>query len=97
MTQTELSRIIFNALEMINQSRADDKQIPVEQGIALYGASGYLDSMDLVSLLIDIEEALLDQGIDISLSDDRAMSEQQSPFKNVDTLISFIETAIKDA
>lgn len=96
MTKTELTQIVFDALEMINQARADDKQIPINENTALYGSSGHLDSMDLVSLLIDVEEALLDQGVEVSLSDDKAMSQANSPFKNIDTLVSFIESSIEE-
>ena len=51
--------------------------------------------MGLVALLIDIEDMLQDQDIHISLSDERAMSAANSPFKNVSTLVAHIDTLLK--
>jgi acyl carrier protein len=51
--------------------------------------------MGLVALLIDIEESMLDHNIQISLSDERAMSQSQSPFRTVETLAGFIESLIE--
>ena len=54
----------------------------------LYGESGALDSMALVNLIADIEEAVAESyKANIALADDKAMSEQRSPFRNVDSLI----------
>ena len=54
----------------------------------LYGEGGALDSMALVNLIADIEEAVAESyKTNIALADDKAMSEQQSPFRNVDSLI----------
>ncbi|NDV91341.1 hypothetical protein GTH32_09135 [Alteromonas sp. 345S023] len=94
MTNTEIRQIVFDALDMINQVRESDRQIPLKQDTSLYGVQGHLDSMDLVGLLIDIEESLQDEGLDISLSDDRAMSQKNSPFLTVATLVAYISNAL---
>tara|TARA_B100001093_G_C26723523_1_gene968883 strand:+ start:200 stop:505 length:306 start_codon:yes stop_codon:yes gene_type:complete len=54
----------------------------------LYGEGGALDSMALVNLIADIEEAVAESyKANIVLADDKAMSAQRSPFRNVDSLI----------
>ena len=54
----------------------------------LYGEGGALDSIALVNLIADIEEAVAESyKANIALADDKAMSEQRSPFRNVDSLI----------
>ncbi|WP_414828057.1 hypothetical protein [Alteromonas sp. H39] len=93
MTNTELKKIIFNALEMINHTRTSDNQIPISEDTPLYSKQGYLDSMDLVSVLVDIEDELAEHGINVSLSDDKAMSQTNSPFKDVHSLLQFINAA----
>ncbi|MCH2036750.1 MAG: hypothetical protein MK120_07345 [Puniceicoccaceae bacterium] len=54
----------------------------------LYGEGGALDSMALVNLIADIEEAVAESyKANIVLADDKAMSAQRSPFRTVDSLI----------
>jgi len=96
MTNNDIQQIIFNAIEMTNNAREDDKQIPVSEETELYGTSGQLDSMGLVAFLVDIEESFQDAGINITLSDERAMSQSNSPFRNVQSLTNYIATLIKD-
>ena len=96
MTKNDIQQIIFDALEMVNNAREDNEQIPVSETTELYGSNGHLDSMGLVAFLIDIEEALMDNEINISLSDERAMSQSNSPFRNVESLSAYIETLVKE-
>ena len=57
----------------------------------LYGEGGALDSMALVNLIADIEEAVAESyKANIVLADDKAMSAQRSPFRTVDSLIDTI-------
>lgn len=95
MNEQKIQSLVLDAITLTNQSREDSEQIPVAQDTALYGAQGNLDSMGLVALLIDIEEMLQDEGINVSLSDERAMSMANSPFKNVPTLVAHIGTLVK--
>ena len=54
---------------------------------ALYGNDGVLDSMALVNLIADVEDAVSEQfGVAIALADEKAMSARNSPFLNVKTL-----------
>ena len=57
----------------------------------LYGEGGALDSIALVNLIADIEEAVAESyKANIVLADDKAMSAQRSPFRTVDSLIDTI-------
>tara|TARA_B110000093_G_scaffold119648_2_gene128114 strand:+ start:13289 stop:13585 length:297 start_codon:yes stop_codon:yes gene_type:complete len=54
---------------------------------ALYGNDGVLDSMALVNLLADVEDAVFEQfGAAIALADEKAMSARNSPFLTIKTL-----------
>ncbi|QSP93849.1 hypothetical protein LPB19_11645 [Marinobacter salinisoli] len=97
MPGENIQRIIFDALELINHARADDRQILISEDTLLFGNDGELDSMELVGLLISIEEALLDEGIEVTLSDDRAMSQSRSPFRSVKTLQNYIQDTINES
>ena len=53
----------------------------------LYGAGGSLDSMALVNLIADIEDAISEKfSISISLADEKAMSARHSPYQSVTSL-----------
>jgi len=97
MQVSEIQKIIFDAIEMTNNLREDDNKVPVSENTALYGDDGHLDSMGLVSFLTDIEESLQDCDILISLSDERAMSQTRSPFRDVQTLTGYIETLVNES
>lgn len=54
---------------------------------ALYGETGALDSMALVNLIADIEDALAEQfDLSIALADEKAMSAKNSPYRSVASL-----------
>lgn len=97
MQKSDITQIVLSAIEMANHSREDDAQMPVAENTSLYGEDGHLDSMGLVSFLIDIEESLEDQDIKVSLSDERAMSQSRSPFASVTTLVDYIEMLINES
>lgn len=94
MQESSVIQVIFDALEMLNHTREDNNQISISEHTELFGTQGNLDSMELVGILIDIEEAMQDEGFSVSLSDDRAMSQTQSPFMNVRSLVDYIQTLI---
>ncbi len=96
MTKNDIKQIIFDAIAMANHSRDENEAIPISDDTELYGTNGHLDSMGLVAFLIDVEESLMDNDIQISLSDERAMSQSNSPFQNVESLTSYVQTVIED-
>ncbi len=57
----------------------------------LFGSEALLDSLGLVTLIIDVEERLAaEHGLDVQLATDQAMSQRNSPFLNVGTLTDYI-------
>ena len=99
MTQIATNTIqttILTAMESINMAREPDEQLEIGPEAPIFGPDSKLDSLGLVSLLIDIEDSFADQGIEISLSDERAMSQQRSPYRDVSTLVAYIENQIQE-
>lgn len=83
--------IVLSALKNLNDERGPDEQLDVGPGTCLFGADAVLDSLSLVSVIVDVEAAVSDaSGRDISLTDDRAMSQPVSPFSDVDALTAYI-------
>lgn len=61
----------------------------------LYGKDSLIDSIGLVTIIVEIEQRVLDQySKKITLADEKAMSLQNSPFKNIKSISEYIETLI---
>jgi acyl carrier protein len=57
----------------------------------LYGEGGALDSMALVNLIADVEDALTEKfGVSVTLADEKAMSARQSPYRSVTALVDAV-------
>jgi acyl carrier protein len=76
-----------------------------EQGLAadgeivaatkLFGESGLLDSMALVSLVIAVEQAIEEQfKVAVRLADEKALSQRHSPYRSVATLAAYARQEI---
>lgn len=83
--------IILQALNNINDERGPDEKLAVGLDTRLFGTDAVLDSLSLVSVIVDVESAVSEQsGREISLTDDRAMGQDISPFTDVDSLTFYI-------
>ena len=94
MNQNEIQEVVLRAIRNINMARKPEAQLEASPTARLFGAGSPLDSLGLVSLLIDIEEALQDRGQNVTLSDAKAMSQARSPFRSVDALVTYIQQSL---
>ncbi len=63
---------------------------PIGPDTALFGPDGALDSIGLVSIVVELEQTLSDrEGQEISLMNDRALSRTRSPFRTVRSLAEY--------
>ena len=87
-----IESVILAAIDIVNQSRLPNEQLPLHPHASIFGDGSPLDSLGLVSLLIEIEDQLAVRGWPISLSDERAMSQKRSPFRDVPSLVAYIHS-----
>lgn len=98
LNKESVQAIILQALGNINDERGADEQIQICLDTRLFGTDAVLDSLSLVSVIVDVEAAISDaSGRDISLTDDRAMSQAVSPFADVSTLTGYILLLLSEA
>ena len=98
LDKTSVQAFILKALNNINDEYGPDEQIDIGLHTRLFGTDAELDSLSLVSLIVDVETAVSDaSGRDISLTDDRAMSQATSPFSDVETLSNYIILLLSEA
>ena len=61
----------------------------------IFGTKGNLDSLGLVSFLVNLEQNIEDKyGIPITIADEKAMSLKNSPFRTINTLSEYLNRII---
>lgn len=93
----ELQAIVCDCLTTLNMSRRSGEQLSVSATAAIFGDASPLDSLGLVTLLIEIEERLADRGVTITLADARALSQTRSPFRDVPALVAYLQELLAQA
>ena len=82
---------IYAAIDEVNEQFPEDQNLEKSLETVLLGSSGKLESVNLVNLLVAIEENIEEAfDIPISITDERAVSEKNSPFRTVETLCNFM-------
>ena len=98
MQTDELTALVVDSLREI-LSEMDDAERPVLAAIdastPLYGRDSAINSLTLVSLIVDIEQCLAEEhDVFVTLADDRAMSQARSPFRTIGSLVAYVEQRI---
>ena len=88
----KITELIITALNEANQDSNVEMQFsePIDETV-LYGPNGFFDSLGLVNLIVATEQKIEEElGIIITLADERAMSQKNSPFRTIGTLADYI-------
>lgn len=91
ITDTRIVDLIARTLrELDEQGVVDLAGEPVAADTQLFGETGLLDSVGLVSLVVAVEQALEDElGLQVGLADERALSQRTSPYRTVGSLADY--------
>lgn len=95
--EDKILKIIISAVKEINEER--DAKVSIEQGseAPLFGKDGGFDSLALVSLIVAVEQEIEDElGLNISLADEKAVSQAKSPFKTIGSLAQYAKHLINE-
>ena len=91
MTDKQIEKLIIEALIELNEGLPDEEKIAITTQTELFGLNAQIDSLSLVSLIVNIESKISNElNYEISITDDRAMIRAESPFLNVQTLKNYI-------
>jgi acyl carrier protein len=95
--ETQVDQILFAAIQEINEQLPAGQTIAAEKSTLLFGREGVLDSLTLVNLIVAAEQKVQETlNVSITLADDRAMSQKNSPFKSVESLANYIVMLVKE-
>lgn len=95
MEKSEILEIVISTVKSLVETLPEDQKIEVNQNTILFGANSSIDSLSLVSVIVDLESTFsLDYDLDILLTDDRAMMREKSPFTSIISLVEYIEELV---
>lgn len=97
MNQSDILAAVLDAIAEYNEQLDEEKKLDLTPETRLLGKSSKLDSFGLVNLIIVVEEKLLDKfDKSITLADERAMSQEHSPFRTVQSLSEYAYTLLSE-
>ena len=92
-----IMRAIYRAVDTVNEGRPKGKGLEKSPPTILFGKGGQLDSLGLVSLIVEVEQQVEEElGITITLADERAMSQQKSPFMTIQSLSDYVSLLVEE-
>ena len=101
MEKAEIVRIVVSCLQTILLEQDKNANIPIakiDEFTPLFGKSSFIDSLTLVSLIVDVEQKLVEEfGISVTIADERAMSQEKSPFQTIGTLADYVNFLVSEA
>lgn len=95
MIKPEIFKIVLEKLNDLNITLPSNEQFLVSDQTILFGMGSCIDSLSLVSIIVDLEMHFSDLfSYEFSLTDDNAMSRDKSPFTSVSSLVEYIDELI---
>ena len=93
-----VSKAVFSAVDELNQQLPAGVSVEKSLDAPLYGAGGKLESLDFVTLIMEVEEKInAEFGTDITIADENLLSKAKSPFSTLRTLIEYLEELLKQS
>jgi acyl carrier protein len=89
---------VFSAVDELNSQLPAGITVEKSLDVPLYGAGGKLESLDFVTLIMEVEEKInAEFGTDITIADENLLSKEKSPFSTLRTLIEYLDELVKPA
>ena len=93
----EITNLIIATAEELGESELNLTE-QLNPDTKLFGSDGALDSMGLVTLIVAVEQAIEDKYDDaVALADEKALSQQRSPYRTVTTLAEYAASQLSGA
>jgi acyl carrier protein len=87
---------VFSAVDELNSQLPAGITVEKSLDVPLYGAGGKLESLDFVTLIMEVEEKInAEFGTDITIADENLLSKEKSPFSTLRTLIEYLDELVK--
>ena len=94
-SQDAVIAAIYKAIDELNAQRPPKQRLKKDPETGLYDDKGDLNSIELVTLVVAVEQAVEKQfGVTVTLAD-KAFSQRRSPFRTVGSLAAFVGELLK--
>ena len=95
-TDERVSQAVLSAVDELNTQLPAGVSVEKSLDAPLYGAGGKLESLDFVTLIMEVEEKInAEFGTNITIADENLLSKEKSPFSSLRTLIEYLEELLK--
>ncbi len=95
--EDRIHKAVYAAVDELNQQLPDGVQVEKSLDAPLYGAAGKLESLDFVTLIMEVEEKInAEFGTDITIADENLLSKEKSPFSTLGTLTEYLQDLLKE-
>ena len=98
-SRSEIAGLVLSSLKDVLTMGDDDcpDSIQLDDDTRLIGRTGVLDSMGLVTLIVDVEQRLEEEhDTVVVIADERAMSQRHSPFRSLGSLADYVCQLVKE-
>jgi len=95
--EREVHKVILEIAEEFNEHQKGNIRLDLGANAPLYGKEGALDSLGFVSFVLAVEQALQEKlQLPVTLSDEKAMSQKNSPFRTIGSLTEYVCRLVKE-
>ena len=95
-TDERVNQAVLSAVDELNTQLPAGVAVEKSLDAPLYGAGGKLESLDFVTLIMEVEEKINAAfGTSITIADENLLSKEKSPFSSLRTLIEYLEELLK--
>ena len=93
----KITNLVMESLKNVLLENESTEIDNVNASTSLLGKHSILESLGLVTLLVDLEQRLEENyDVCVTLADERAMSQKNSPFRTVQSLIDYIRMLLEE-
>jgi acyl carrier protein len=97
MVKEEIKKLVINTLIEITSYMPELNGTVIDENSPLLAEGSFIDSLTLVSFIVDLETTLIDEyDLNLSLTDDRAMTREISPYESVQFLVDYIDELVNN-
>lgn len=93
----KIIELIYQTIDELNEQDEQEQKLEKSLNTVLLGKGSKLDSLGLVNLIVSVEQNIIDTlGYNITLADERALTQEISPFSSIESLANYIEILSKE-
>lgn len=100
VNRKEITDLVISSLHEVLMEQDGESEIQMDslnELTYLIGRRAVLDSLGLVTLIVNVEQKLVDDyGINVTIADERALSRKNSPFRTVESLSHYIYLLLEE-